>query len=91
MPAQVTQIAERLRITREALGLNQVNFTRKANVSKTAYNAYERGHERPSIDSAVRLCDAHRLSLDWIYRGDDSRLPAGLADAIRAISKARAA
>ena len=85
----VAEIGDRLRISREALGLNQADFCRKAGISKTGYNAFEKAHERPSVDTALRIKDAHRLTLDWIYDGDSSGLRAKLADAIKAILQAR--
>ena len=85
----VPKIGERLRITREALGLNQAEFARRAGLSRNAYNAYERARERPSLDNAIRLVDAHQLTLDWVYSGDNSGLRSSLADAIKAIRQAR--
>jgi transcriptional regulator with XRE-family HTH domain len=85
----VAKIGDRLRISREALGLNQAEFARCAGLSRNAYSAYERGRERPSLDNAIRLKDAHSLTLDWIYDGDSSGLRAKLADAIKAILQAR--
>lgn len=82
-------IGIRLRITREAIGLNQVKFARAAGLSAAAYNQLEKGKSRPSIDAAIRLCKAHRLTLDWIYMGDNSGLVAWLAELIRAIRQRR--
>ena len=75
-------IGERLRVTREALGLSQATFAKAAKVSASAYNQYERGRMRPAIDQAIRLCEGHKLTLDWIYRGDPSGLKYSLADQI---------
>lgn len=83
-------IGERLRVTREALGLSQAHFAKAAKVSASAYNQYERGRMRPAIDQAIRLCEGHKLTLDWIYRGDNSGLQAPLQTAIKAIRQARA-
>jgi transcriptional regulator with XRE-family HTH domain len=85
----LASIGERLRVSREALGYNQADFCRKAQISKTAYNAYEKAKERPSIDNAFRIKDAHKLTLEWIYDGDNSGLRASLADAIKSIRQAR--
>lgn len=82
-------IGERLRLTREALGLTQVEFAKKAKVSPSAYNQYEKGRMRPAIDQAIRLRDAHNLTLDWIYIGDNSGLTAKLSDAIKALRQTR--
>src|SRR5689334_17068192 len=83
------EIGERLRLTREALGLNQTVFARKAKVALSAYNQYEKGKMRPAIDQAIKIRDAHRLTLDWIYLGDNSGLAAALADAIKTLRSVR--
>ena len=85
----LTAIGERLRLTREALGLSQIAFARAAKISASSYNQYEKGGTRPSIDQAIRLCDAHRITLDWIYMGDNSGLKTQLHEAIKALRQAR--
>lgn len=82
-------IAERLRVSREALGLSQAKFCRMAGLHKQTYNAYELAKERPSIDMAFKIKDTHRLTLEWIYDADHSGLRAQLFDAIRALRKTR--
>jgi DNA-binding XRE family transcriptional regulator len=78
-------IGKRLRITREALRQTQAAFCKAAQVSPSAYNQMEKGGTRPSIDAAIGLCDAHGLSLDWIYLGDKAGLRHGLVRAIEAL------
>ena len=63
------QVAERLKIARDALGMTQVKFADLAGVSPQAYNNWERGRQRPDLDQAIALCRAHGVTLDWIYRG----------------------
>jgi len=82
-------VGERLRITREALGLPQKEFADRAGLAANTYNQYEQGRNMPSLDAAQSLCDHHNLTLDWIYRGDPSGLRYQLADAIKAIRAAR--
>ena len=72
-------IAARLRHTREALGLNQTEFAMRANLSQNRYNQYESGVRPLTIDAAHRICDEYGVTLDWLYRGDRSRLPHHLA------------
>ena len=85
MPA----IGERLRLTREAMGLSQAKFALRAGVSPIAYDQYERGKMQPAIDQAIKIRDAHGLTLDWIYLGDGSGLKAGLSDAIEKLRLVR--
>lgn len=78
-------IGQRLLETRRALGLSQREMSRAAGVAPNTYNQYETGVARPTIDNASRLCDAHRLSLDWIYHGDPASLRVQLLEAIIAM------
>jgi transcriptional regulator with XRE-family HTH domain len=72
-------IATRLRHTREALRVNQREFARRANLKPNRYNQYESGARPLSIEAALRICDEYGITLDWLYRGDRSRLPYHLA------------
>jgi transcriptional regulator with XRE-family HTH domain len=79
-PDSIGAIAARLKATREALGYSsQKEFADRAGVTTTAYNNWERGKKRPDIESAIRLCTEYALTLDWIYRGDATGLPHGVA------------
>jgi transcriptional regulator with XRE-family HTH domain len=83
------EIGKRLRLTREAMGLTQAAFCRKAGLSPSGYNQFEKGGTRPRIDSALALRDAHGLSLDWIYLGDRGGLSPHLMKAIKALEACR--
>jgi transcriptional regulator with XRE-family HTH domain len=72
-------IADRLRATRRALGLNQRQLCERAGLLPQTYNQWEKAKGRPDLDGALALCDAFNLSLDWIYRGDPSQLPFKIA------------
>lgn len=71
----IAAIAKRLRATREALELKQREFAGLAGIAANTYNQWEKGERRPGLDQAIRLADAHRITLDWIYLGDMSGLP----------------
>jgi transcriptional regulator with XRE-family HTH domain len=79
----VEAIASRLVATREALGLNQTRLCERAGIATNTYNQWEKAKGRPDLDGAFLLCDAFGLSLDWIYRGDESRLPHDIAMKLR--------
>ena len=82
-------IAYRLRLTREAFGMDQGVFAAKAGVAANTYNQYETGKNAPSLDVAHKLCDTWKLTLDWIYRGDASSLRHETAHAIDAMRQLR--
>ena len=81
-------IATRLRHTREALGVNQREFARRVNLKPNRYSQYESGARPLTIDAALRICDEYGVTLDWLYRGDRSRLPYHLAIDIARIEAA---
>ena len=80
-------IGERLRLTREVLRLTQIEFSRRANINAGAYNQYEQGKKRPSVATAIALCETYHLDLDWIFRGHLGALPYDMAEAIKALRK----
>jgi len=75
----VEQIALRLRVTREALGLSQVELCRRSGLATNTYNQWEKGKGRPDLDGAIAYSKAFRIPLDWIYLGDPSGLPHSVA------------
>jgi transcriptional regulator with XRE-family HTH domain len=83
------KIGARLAVTRDVVGLSQVEFARRAKIAPNTYNQYEQGKKRPSLANAIRLCEAYDLTLDWIYRGDPSGLRYDMAEAIKAVRAAR--
>src|SRR5262245_59121325 len=82
-------IGRRLAITRQVRGLlegrviSQLEFCDRAGIAPTTYNQWELGAKRPSIESAIALCECYNLALDWIYRGDPSGLRHDMAEAIK--------
>ena len=75
-------IGRRLIATREAVGMSQAELCRLADIKPNAYNQWERGHGRPSLEQAVRLVRALGITLDWIYLGNLAGVRHGLASQI---------
>lgn len=69
------RLGARLRRAREALGLSQADVCRRAGVAANAYNQWEKGRRLINVFDAIKLADALGLSLDHIYRGDDTEVP----------------
>lgn len=82
-------IGRRLKMTREALGLSQAEFASRAGLSKNAYNMYEKGKQRPSIESAIALVETYRITLDWIYLGDNSALRHDMVETMKKMAALR--
>ena len=74
-PTETKHVAERMRITRKALDLTQAEICRLTGVSPQSWNNAETGDYRIGVDSAILLCQATGISLDWIFRGVRAGLP----------------
>jgi transcriptional regulator with XRE-family HTH domain len=72
---QLSAVAARLRMTREAFGLEQGEFADRAGIARNAYNQYEQAKRLPRLDQATLLCEVYGLTLDWIFRGEMDGLP----------------
>ncbi len=73
-------IARRLVRTRLALGYKtQSALTDQIGIVSHLYNAFEKGRRRISLGVALLIYEKFGVSLDWIYCGDPSGLPASLS------------
>lgn len=75
----IDPVARRLALTREVLGLTEKEFAERAGVLLGRYHRWESGSIPISLSSAMALCAAHGLTLDWLYRGKILGLPLWLA------------
>lgn len=82
-------VGQRLKIVREVLGLGQGEFGRRAGLTPQGYSMIEAGDKLPSIESAMAMCDAHGLTLDYIFRGDAGDLKHSVGRAVEALMEAR--
>jgi transcriptional regulator with XRE-family HTH domain len=62
-------VAGRLKRTREAFKMSQADWCRLVGIETQAWNNYESGRRRISIDQAIKVCQATGVTIDWIYRG----------------------
>ncbi len=83
MADEIVEIGRRLRRTREAMKLNQAMFCRLVGIQQQAWNNYERGLRRISLDQALRVCKVTGVSLDWIYRGIAAGLPVNIINGLQ--------
>lgn len=77
-------IGQRLAATREALGLKPSQFADQARIARNTFSQWESGKVKPGLRDAIKLADAHNLTLDWIYLGDASGLPFRIASKLAA-------
>jgi transcriptional regulator with XRE-family HTH domain len=69
-PESVEAAADRLRITRLALGLSQAEIARQTGMSPATWNNAETGDNRMKIDNLLKVCRRYGFGTDWFLRGD---------------------
>jgi transcriptional regulator with XRE-family HTH domain len=72
----------RLIWTREALDVGQAELAKFLEISPQRMNNYEAGLRPFDVDLALTMTKRWKLSLEWLYDGDDSRLPKDIAERI---------
>lgn len=72
----------RLKASREALKLRPVDVCNSLGINPSAYSQWESGATRPNIEDMIRFSERYGIPLDWIYKGDPSRLPREIADEV---------
>ena len=90
-PTHQSEIAARLVLTRQALGLTQSELCRLTGITTQAWNNCETNRGRIGVNSALRICEVFGLSLDWIYRGLMAQLPHELTAKITELQRMAAA
>jgi transcriptional regulator with XRE-family HTH domain len=83
-PSSLSEIGHRLALTRSALGYTQAMMAKLIGsaTSGQAWENYEAGRRRISIDHAIALCRTCGVSMDWIYQGQMHNLPPELREKI---------
>lgn len=67
-----TTVGARIRDRREALGWKQRDLARACDLDTVVIWKYEHERVSPSPSTAVRLAQALRVSLDWLFTGIES-------------------
>lgn len=62
---------ERIKELRMSLGINQVQFARKLNVTKQCVSNWENANLQPSIDMLVRIATKFSVSTDYLLGLND--------------------
>lgn len=76
----------RLKALIDALNDNQSQFSARVGISQPALNNYLKGLRRPDLDVAINIQAKTGVTLDWIYLGDRSGLPARLLEILPSLS-----
>src|SRR4051794_2454235 len=81
-PESIEATGNRLRVTREALGLSQAEICRQTGIRPAAWNNAETGDNRLKIENVLILCRRYGLTTDWLLRGDIRGIPGEFAKKI---------
>ncbi len=63
---------QRIKELRQSLGINQVEFGKRINVSKQCVCNWENGNIQPSIDMLVRIANTFSISADYLLGLSDT-------------------
>lgn len=63
--------SERIKYLRESLGINQVEFGHKLNVSKQCISNWENNNIQPSIDMLIKIATTFSVSADFLLGLND--------------------
>ena len=64
---------ERLKELRKSLGINQIEFGKRLNVTKQCISNWENNNIMPSIDMLIRISKTFSVSADYLLGLDDQR------------------
>ena len=64
---------ERLKELRKSLGINQIEFGKRLNVTKQCISNWENNNIVPSIDMLIRISKTFSVSADYLLGLDDQR------------------
>ncbi len=78
-------VAKRLQLFRKSLGMRQVDLARELGWSQQKWGEWENAKRLPNLRDMIELAERYGVTLDYIYRGDMSRLPDWMAREIRGI------
>jgi transcriptional regulator with XRE-family HTH domain len=87
-PTSRAEVAARLKLTREALELDQAEMARMVGTTPQKWNNAETGDNFIGREDAIRLCRATGVTMDWIFRGVRVGLPAKVLEGIAKVENA---
>lgn len=64
---------ERIKNLRLSLGLNQIEFGKKLNVTKQSVSNWENGNIQPSIDMLIKIATVFSVQTDYLLGLDNTR------------------
>lgn len=83
MHIDLQNVGQRLEAVREALGLQKGGFAQSFGVDPSSYSKIIKGEKPLKADMAFMIAEKWGISMDYLYRGRLSDLPASVAEKLR--------
>lgn len=85
MDIQYTMIGNRIKLRRKELHLKQGELAEKLNISNNHMSSIENGREHPSLEVLLSICDALKVTPDYLLMGcmHANDIPQDIADGLR--------
>lgn len=81
-PFHPQAVGRRLEALRNHHGLTRAEFSKTVGIDATSYGKIEKGLKPLKADMAFRISERWGVSMDYLYRGRLTELPAKLADSL---------
>ncbi len=66
-------LGKRIKQLRTSLGLNQIEFGNKINITKQSISNWENGNIMPSVDMLVKIATTFSVNADYLLGLDEKR------------------
>lgn len=88
MELDYPNIGRRIAMRREQIKLKQNALAEIVGISNNYLSSIERGKEKPSLEILVRLCNALRVTPDYLLMGNmySNNVPSNITDGLRLCS-----
>lgn len=89
MDTQFTEMGNRIRQRRNELNIKQASLAESLNISNNHMSSIERGKEKPSMDTFVRICEELKVTPDYLLLGSmhANDIPQNIIDNLRLCSQ----
>ena len=87
---QYTTMGNRIKSRRKELRIKQSELAEQLDISNGHISAIENGREKPSLDMLLRICDALKVTPDYLLLGNmhTNNIPQDIFDGLRLCSDA---
>ena len=89
MEQQYVQMENRIKVRRKELDIKQSKLAEMVDISNNHISSIETGRQKPSMDIFIKLCDALKVTPDYLLLGSmhASNIPQDIVDKLRLCSQ----